>query len=912
MLKPLIAIEPMPHGRVLVVDDTDFNIFVAKRLMEPYGLTITSVSGGGGAIEKISGGAVYDIIFMDYVMPGMDGLETTKRLRAMGYTGPIVAFTATSKVGQTEVFLSSGFNGFITKPINANELDAMLKKYIAGKNAPGPAQKGSAEKRAVKGGVRGPAGKPTAKTKKSTNLTKQTKRNSVLLVDDDSLNITELTRILSPDYTIYAATDGQSAVLAVEKHWPDLILLDIIMPDIDGYAIISALKNFEKTKDIPVIFITSLDSANEEEKGLALGASDYISKPFNPAIVKLRVRNQLQIQNQLRTIQETLVSLEEASNAKAAFLAGMSHEVRTPMNAIIGMSQLLLGEELNSRHREYVGDINRSAYLLLDSLNGLIDMSAIESGKLAPAPRDYDFGAFMKNIADMFGASAKNKGLDFTYETGGALPKYLFGDDAKLRQILMNLCSNAVKFTEKGGIGLKVFTVGGSLVFEVKDTGMGIRGEDIPGLFTAFSQTEKHKNRGQLGIGLGLAIAKSFVDMMGGEMRADSVYGEGSAFTVMLPIVPGSGDNISDNPTGGKENTAPALYAPDARVLVVDDNDFNLKIARGLLELFGVSVTTASSGQEAIKLVKQGAYDIIFMDYMMPEMDGIEAASEIRKLGGDSCRIPIVALTANAVPGAREMFLENGFDEYISKPIEMSVFNEALAKRLPEDKIKPVPKNRAPARPGTDRDSAFLELLGGVGEINTELGLGNVSGMEDLYRDALGLFCAKIVPVCERMDAFLDSGEIGKFAVDIHGMKSVLATVGAADLSAAALEMELAAKGGGIRFCREKYPAFKQSLLSVHSRLAVIFSEEETAVAEKEKGDAAFLGKSVQAALDAAAEFDDEAGTEALKSITAYTFGKGIDTLLGQAMEAFNGFNCDRAASILSEIQYQLKKEMDL
>jgi len=382
---------------------------------------------------------------------------------------------------------------------------------------------------------------------------------------------------------------------------------------------------------------------------------------------------------------------QSANKAKSAFLANMSHEIRTPMNAIIGMSEILEHEELNSRQMGFVKDISNSALSLLGIINDILDMSKIEAGKLELHPVDYNFNQFMDNIVSMFTHIANKKGLEFLFEATDEVPDYLYGDDIRLRQVITNICGNAMKFTEEGHVKLSVKTSGDKLVFKIEDTGNGIKKEDLSKLFNAFEQVNKTKNRFLVGTGLGLPICKSFVEMMDGEIGVESEYGFGSAFTVIIPIIKGDPQNIKKVETTDIEQ---AIFAPEAKILVTDDNEFNLKVASGLLDLMDIEAETADSGDKAIELVRQKDYDIVFMDHMMPEKDGIETVKEIRKLGGKYENLIIIALTANAVTGAREMFMQNGFNDFISKPIDANELREIVKNHLPKNKISTESKSK--------------------------------------------------------------------------------------------------------------------------------------------------------------------------------------------------------------------------
>jgi CheY-like chemotaxis protein/anti-sigma regulatory factor (Ser/Thr protein kinase) len=297
-------------------------------------------------------------------------------------------------------------------------------------------------------------------------------------------------------------------------------------------------------------------------------------------------------------------------------------------------------------------------------------------------PINYDFPALMGNIGSMFKYVSQKKGIDFIYESGGDVPKFQFGDDIRLRQVITNICGNAVKFTQEGHVRLTVTGAPETIEFVIADTGMGIKKEDMPTLFQSFAQADTQKNRSVAGTGLGLAISKSFVDMMGGTIVFDSEYGKGTTFTIKIPRVDGDGDKILASAELGK-----SFSAPDAKVLIVDDNPFNLKVAKGLLELVDIKARAVLSGQNAIDAVSRVDFDIVFMDHMMPEMDGVEATANIRALGGKHEQQAIVALTANAIAGAKEMFLQNGFDDFLSKPIEQKQLFEILRRWLPAELI---------------------------------------------------------------------------------------------------------------------------------------------------------------------------------------------------------------------------------
>jgi signal transduction histidine kinase/ActR/RegA family two-component response regulator len=369
---------------------------------------------------------------------------------------------------------------------------------------------------------------------------------------------------------------------------------------------------------------------------------------------------------------------EAANNAKSEFLANMSHEIRTPMNAIIGMSEMLSRSKLEAPQKKYLDDIRKSSQALLVIINDILDFSKIEAGKLEIVNTNYNLHALLDNLHSIFALLCKNKHLEFFYRPDENVPATVSGDETRLRQVLTNLLSNALKYTKNGRVEFCVrVSDENTLHFDIKDTGIGIREEDRSKLFKPFEQLDLRKNRSVVGTGLGLAISYNLCNLMGGSLSLTSVYGEGSVFTVEIPCV------AADAVCPDEPEIADAFFAPEARVLVVDDIEVNLTVAEALLSTFEIKPTLALSGETAINFAKNKEYDLIFMDHMMPGMDGVETTRRIRALGGRNETAPIVALTANAISGVEEMFLKNRMDGFLPKPLDLSLLNLCLRKWLP-------------------------------------------------------------------------------------------------------------------------------------------------------------------------------------------------------------------------------------
>jgi signal transduction histidine kinase/ActR/RegA family two-component response regulator len=379
---------------------------------------------------------------------------------------------------------------------------------------------------------------------------------------------------------------------------------------------------------------------------------------------------------------------EAASNAKSDFLAVMSHEIRTPMNAILGLNELLSRSELNPVQHKYLQDIRKSANSLLTIINDILDFSKIEAGKMEIINANFNLPALLDNLRAMFELMFAEKKLVFTFRVDETVPDSIYGDENRLRQVLTNILSNAMKYTSAGFVDFSAWGMlsEGILRFDIKDSGVGIRKEDSGKLFQPFEQLDTRKNRNVAGTGLGLAICYRLCRLMGGDLWLDSEYGTGSTFSVAIPYNP-----PRETPGAAVPGEILEFLAPDARILVVDDIEINLDVTQAMLESFGITADLAQRGETAIELVQKYPYDLIFMDHMMPEMDGLEATARIRGLGEAYRHIPIIALTANVVGGVEAMFLQNQFNGLLSKPIDFASLNRCLRKWLPQEKIKETP-----------------------------------------------------------------------------------------------------------------------------------------------------------------------------------------------------------------------------
>lgn len=412
----------------------------------------------------------------------------------------------------------------------------------------------------------------------------------------------------------------------------------------------------------------------------------------------IAIDNTVVIRRNMKEMERLMHEAEASNEAKSAFLANMSHEIRTPMNAICGMTDMLLDEELSEQGKEYAATIKSSGEGLLSIINDILDFSKIESGKMPIIPEEYYFSSMIHDLMSMMEVRVKEKPVKLRAEIQDDIPCKLYGDIGRVKQVIINIMGNATKFTNEGSITLKVSWKSesidtGRLIFSVIDTGIGIRPEHISKLFDAFEQVDMKKNRGIEGTGLGLSISKLLVQRMGGQIQVESEYGKGSCFTfdIVQKVIDATPCEYSKNKKKTKVKQFKLTFtAPDARVLVVDDNQVNLRVASGLLKKFDIVPDLVDNGKDCVEMIRREAkYDLIFMDHMMPEPDGIEATGLIRAIGTPyTDKLPIIALSANAVHGMEEEFIKGGMNGFLPKPIALEMLAETLEKWLPMDKIQ--------------------------------------------------------------------------------------------------------------------------------------------------------------------------------------------------------------------------------
>ncbi len=501
---------------------------------------------------------------------------------------------------------------------------------------------------------------------------------TILVVDDDLMSLEMLVSILEQEYRVVKAQSGAAALALLEQLRPDLILLDLVMPEMDGYTLFQRIKEQPALADTPVLFLTCMTEEQFEVKGLELGAVDYIAKPYNPHIVRLRIRNHLL----LKSRQDQLVAI---SRSKSEFLANMSHEIRTPMNGVIGMTQLLRLTSLTPEQHQYLEAIELSADNLLDLINDILDLSKVEAGKVELDSADFSVHKAVQDVVTTQISRVHQKGLQLQLELSEALPLVVRGDQLRLKQILLNLLGNAVKFTEQGSITLSADLVAyqdqSSLIrITVADTGIGIDPSMLRIIFQPFSQGDRSITHRFGGTGLGLTICSRLAELMGGTITVASEPGQGSRFSLELPF--GLPQAAAAAPTPS-EPTQTLAEVPPLTVLVAEDNRINSYMAEQMLRKLGHRPLLCGDGQAAVERWAEGGIDLILMDIQMPVLGGEEALQLIRSAEADQGRhTPVVALTADALHGSKERLLQAGFDGYLTKPFRLAALAEELQRAM--------------------------------------------------------------------------------------------------------------------------------------------------------------------------------------------------------------------------------------
>ncbi len=677
--------------------------------------------------------------------------------------------------------------------------------------------------------------------------------DAILVIDDDKGVIDLIIATLSHERIEinYSLTGSDGIRKAAEKAELGLILLDLGLPDLNGYQVLKELKSNHFTKSIPVILLTAWNNTQDKVQAFELGAADYITKPFEAAELRARVKaviksNSLQKKLELANIELEAArrTAEQTTKAKSDFLAEMSHEIRTPMNGVIAMTRLLEETELNDTQKEMVQTIRESGDSLLSIINDILDFSKIESGKMELQHSAFSLRECVQSAIDLIIVKANEKGLTLTFRAADDVPDTLVSDGARLRQILLNLLGNAVKFTERGEVSLSVqlkespkpATSKALLLFSIRDTGIGIPLEQQHLLFRSFSQANSSISQRFGGTGLGLAISKKLVELMGGQIQVKSTTkGSTFEFTIAAEYQMTSAQNPPIRPLGHSEKAQPGFKStPEAlpreiqvgaksacplTILLVDDNAINRNVSMKILQQIGGNPDLATNGREAVELVRTKSYDLILMDVQMPLMDGLEATRQIRALEMENfslSHVIIVAMTANAMTGDREKCLAAGMDDYIAKPVLPKTLKEVLFRWA------------AALQPEATSDSTNTQTMstqdadapGPGGPVDIERIKEFSNGTPENIRELIEFYLKQTEEQLDQLNAALRLKELEKIRKIAHSCAGANATCGVQNLANQLRNIETLAQNQDLTAIQALFPAVKTEFAHVKQYLS--------------------------------------------------------------------------------------------
>lgn len=616
---------------------------------------------------------------------------------------------------------------------------------------------------------------------------------------------------------------------------------------------------------------------------------------------------------------EMMQNLEKANHAKSVFLANMSHEIRTPMNSVIGFAELLLREDITESQKEYVDTIRESSYNLLGTINEILDIAKLDAGKEELANTEYELKSVLQDVVTQLSPTAQRKGLSFKTIIDPKLPTKVWGDESKIRAILGHIIKNAITYTNDGYIALQVIRLedwdeNAQIEIQVRDTGVGIKREDIDYICDAFAQANRNVHEGLEGTGLGLSIVKGFVDLMGGTLLIDSEFGKGTTVKIAVPqkIVDNTPIQIEKLHTIAKQKSnITGASLGGVPVLAVDDNEVNLKVISKCLECYQLSVDTAISGKEAIEKCQNKEYQIIFMDQMMPEMDGVEAMKKIRELPDRECyrqgsMSKIVALTANAVKGTREELIGLGFDEYLSKPIEFNKLEEVLktfisedivAKQSEEKKITPSELPKPQEKPEEKPEEEATALPG----VNMAKGIKLCGGDEESYIEVLQIMVETGREKKVAMDGKWRS-DLPTYQIDIHGVKGMCYNIGADAMGDKAKELEMAAKAKDVDFIEANHKAFEEQFVEFIKMIASYLKEKGIDVPEEttDKPQVDFK-QGLLAIKNAMDNFDFPGASKVLEELKQGALSEGETEALHEVEALVDTIDVDGLASFVEQ-----------
>ncbi len=611
-----------------------------------------------------------------------------------------------------------------------------------------------------------------------------------------------------------------------------------------------------------------------------------------------------------RKLAEAAEAAKQANEAKSHFLSTMSHDIRTPMNAILGLNEMVLRDSHEDEIVAYSESIRTAGKTLLGLINDILDFSKIEAGKMDIINVDYSFASMLNDLVNMVQGKAQDKGLSFNLDVDKNIPSILYGDEIRIKQIITNILSNAVKYTKEGGI---TFKAGFEkieedpdsirLLISVTDTGVGIKPEDMDRLFKAFERIDENKNRNVEGTGLGMNIAQSFLNMMGSHIEVESEYGKGSTFSFKLVQSVRNWNPIGDYEESFKRSISERMRyharftAPKARLLVVDDTPVNLSVFENLLKRTKVQIDKATSGEEGISLYKQKHYDVIFLDHMMPDKDGIETLGDMKRLADSpNAGVPVVCLTANAISGMREKYINAGFDDYITKPIDPDRLETLLLQYLPKDKISSANDEEI------EEESSIPDFIFEIQDLDADTGIIHC-GSRESYMSTLKMYYDAAEKNADEIEHYWEVRDVKNATVKIHALKSTSRVIGAEKLGEFAAKLEKAGDSGDIETLEKEIDDLIQEYRKLASQLAPLADAKEDkagddlpVISEKE------LKEQYEALTEAANSFDYDKVVNIVKNLEKCGFPEEEKARFDAVKKAVDNFDYNLIPEILSKV----------
>ncbi len=647
--------------------------------------------------------------------------------------------------------------------------------------------------------------------------------------------------------------------------------------------------------------------------------SGFTSKLEKQAVSLLLAKDELEKKN--IELENAMIDARKASRARDVFLANMSHEIRTPINTMLGLNELILRESQDETIRGYALDIKQAGTILLSLVSDILDFSKLQSGKMELAEGTYDISSLLNDLINSVSIPLRKKKLRLSLDIASDIPYKLSGDEVHLRQIIGNLLSNAVKYTQTGTVTLRLAWEKQEketllLKIAVEDTGVGVKEKDIARIFETFNRLDMEASRNEEGTGLGLAVTHQLVGMMGGKLEVKSEYGKGSVFSFAIPqkIINASplGDfqEQYDKSVRNSISYREKFIAPLAKILVVDDNAMNLAVAQDLLRKTKLQIDVASSGGECLEMLKRKEYHLICMDHMMPVMDGVQTLHAIRELEDNPSRnIPVIALTANAVVGAKEFYLKAGFEDYLSKPIEPDKLEDILIQYLPKELVYLTDDEEISVESDDNEAGLNEEKLTDMG-INAANGLKYMGGSRSLYEKVLRDFREILHEKEEQLKSMLAKEDVSGYAIIVHALKGNARNVGADELAEEAFELEKKSKAGKLEEVEVQSPILFSMMRTLGENLdryleteaSEVSVEKEEQPAEKQQITEEIWKEKLRLLHLHLDEFDGENVLESIRELKNYQLSEENRKMLRLCEKAVNDFAYDVAMEIVSSV----------